>query len=150
MGPNTSAYCSCSATLNGELFVFGGTGSSQNKQVRCNNQTSADSTVRVLSLSRFCPDFQKIVSGVCLSGRTRTRQSCPDFRCPCPPTSGNNYNVSKPKSKFQISKVVDCTLKRIGELPNEFDRGACGNFLFDGDERVMFCFPLSNNRKCFR
>ena len=63
MGPNTSAYCSCSATLNGELFVFGGTGTSQNKQVRCNNQTSADSTVRVLSLSRF-------LSGI-------SRKSCP-------------------------------------------------------------------------
>ena len=37
MGPNTSAYYSCAATLNDELFVFGGTGSSQNKQVRYNN-----------------------------------------------------------------------------------------------------------------
>ena len=26
MGPDTSAYASCSATLNGELFVFGGSG----------------------------------------------------------------------------------------------------------------------------
>ena len=67
MGPNTSAYCSCSATLNGELFVFGGTGSSQNKQVRCNNQTSADSTVCVLSLSRF-------LSGI-------SRKSCPVSIC---------------------------------------------------------------------
>ena len=33
MGPDTSAYYSCSATLNGELFVFGGSGRSQNKQV---------------------------------------------------------------------------------------------------------------------
>ena len=33
MGPDTSAYQSCSAKLNGELFVFGGNGSSQNKQV---------------------------------------------------------------------------------------------------------------------
>ena len=33
MGPNTSAYFSCSAILNGELFVFGGNGSSQEKQV---------------------------------------------------------------------------------------------------------------------
>ena len=32
MGPDTSAYHSCSATLNGELFVFGGSGSNQ-KQV---------------------------------------------------------------------------------------------------------------------
>ena len=28
-----------------------------------------------------------------LTGRTRTRQSCPDFRCPCPPTSGWNCYI---------------------------------------------------------
>ena len=33
IGPDTTAYESCSAMLNGELFVFGGSGSSQNKQV---------------------------------------------------------------------------------------------------------------------
>ena len=61
------------------------------------NQTSADSIVRVLSLYRFCPDFpenrvrilpgifEKTLSVVCLSGPTRTRQSCLDFWCPCPP-----------------------------------------------------------------
>ena len=60
-----------------------------------------------LCLSRFCPNFpgrsvrylsavwmlstivQKMLSDVCLSGRTR-RQSCPDFHCPCPPTSELN------------------------------------------------------------
>ena len=41
----------------------------------------------VCLLSGFCPDF---LSGVCLSGQTRTRQSCPDFCCPCPPTSVSN------------------------------------------------------------
>ena len=30
---------------------------------------------------KSCPLF------VCLSGRTRTRQSCPNFHCSCPPTS---------------------------------------------------------------
>ena len=33
MGPNTSVYYSCAAKLNGEMFVFGGTGSDYNKQV---------------------------------------------------------------------------------------------------------------------
>ena len=33
MGPDTVAEFSCSATLNGELFVFGGSGSRYNKQV---------------------------------------------------------------------------------------------------------------------
>ena len=50
--------------------------------IGCMNQTSADSTVRVLSLSLFCPDFpenhvrclsavricEKILSDVCMSG----------------------------------------------------------------------------------
>ena len=33
MGPNTIAVYACSAKLNGEMFVFGGRGSSYNKQV---------------------------------------------------------------------------------------------------------------------
>ena len=97
MGPDTSVYHSCSATLNGELFVFGGYGSSQNKQV--------------IFLYYF---------------------------------------TIKTDSSFQISKIADCDLKRIGELPNEFQRGSCGTFLFDGTERVMFCFPASDQKKCFR
>ena len=82
MGPNTSAVFACSAKLNGEMFVFGGRGSSYNKQ---------------------------------------------------------------------ISQIVGCTLERFGELPNEFDYGACGTFEFSsGEERVMFCFPSSGRKKCFR
>ena len=42
---------------------------------------------RFSPLSGFCPNFSKKLSVVCLSGRIRTRQSCPDFHCPCPPTS---------------------------------------------------------------
>ena len=56
----------------------------------------------------------------------------------------------KSNRSFQISKIVGCELKRIGELPNDFYAGACGRFLFDGDERVMFCFPESDRNKCFR
>ena len=33
MGPNTSAYHSCAAQLNGKMYVFGGEGSDYNKQV---------------------------------------------------------------------------------------------------------------------
>ena len=33
MGPNTSSYHSCAAKLNGEMFIFGGNGAGQNKQV---------------------------------------------------------------------------------------------------------------------
>ena len=100
MGPATGVSGSCSAMLNGELFIFGGDGedgSSNFKQVMFSNQ--------------------KLIK---------------------------SYRL------FQISKVVDCELKRIGELPNEFATGACGTFLFDDAERVMMCFPASDTKKCFR
>ena len=51
----------------------------------------------------------------------------------------------------KISKIVGCTLERFGELPNEFEDGACGTFQFSsGEDRVMFCFPKSDGKKCFR
>ena len=40
-------------------------------------QTSADSTVRVPSLSRFCPEFRKIVSGFCPDYRKKLPVVCP-------------------------------------------------------------------------
>ena len=54
-----------------------------------------------------CPDFRKKLSDVCLSGRTRTRQSCPDFHCPCPPTSDYSPQPITPYSfSFRISTSV--------------------------------------------
>jgi len=60
-------------------------------------------TVRVLTSDCPCPVRASFLSGVsrkfwpgsvcCPSGRTRTRQSCLDFRCPCPPTSGPAYVI---------------------------------------------------------
>jgi len=54
-----------------------------------------------------CPDsvrnFRKNAVR-CLSGRTRMRQSCPDFRCPCPPTSDTNH--------FDFTYGLSATLKR--------------------------------------
>ena len=48
-------------------------------------------SVSILSAVRILSGFlKKTLSAVCLSGRTRTRQSCPDFRCPCPPSSDSN------------------------------------------------------------
>ena len=52
--------------------------------------------------------------------------------------------------EIQISKIENCGLQRIGELPKEFDFGACGTFIFAAEERVMFCFPTSDKKKCFR
>ena len=54
------------------------------KTVRC-------LSVRILSISILSAvrNFRKkTLSVVCMSDRTRTRHSCPDFRCPCPQTSG--------------------------------------------------------------
>ena len=53
------------------------------------------SAVHIFCQVPVCSDFlrkcvrnsRKKQSVVCLSGRIRTRQSCPDFHCPCPPTS---------------------------------------------------------------
>ena len=52
--------------------------------------------------------------------------------------------------EIQISKIENCGLQRIGELPKEFDFGACGTFIFAAEERVMLCFPSSGRKKCFR
>ena len=58
----------------------------RNKVVRCLSVRTL--SVSILSAVRGLSGFlEKTLSAVCLSGRTRTRQSCPDFRCPCPPTS---------------------------------------------------------------
>ena len=40
-------------------------------------------------------------------------------------------------NSFQISKIIGCSLKRIGELPNAFTYGSCETFLFDGDEMLQ-------------
>lgn len=53
----------------------------------------------------------------------------------------------------QISKVEDCKLKRVGELPFErntfVEGGYCGTFLFPEDEyRVMLCFYDGEGKKC--
>ena len=95
MGPDTSASVSCSASLNGELFVFGGH-----------------------------PDTKQVIFTI--------------------------RKMIKSNSSFQISKILDCELKRIGDLPIEFYYGACGTFLFDGVERVMLCFALKDKKKCIR
>ena len=45
---------------------------------------------------------------------------------------------------------MGCGLQRIDELPIDLKEGACGNFLFDGEERAMLCFPQSDEKKCIR
>ena len=54
-------------------------------------------SVRILSIS-ILSGFSKKLSVVCLPGRTRMGQRCPDFRCPCPLTSG--YNIKRKNFKL--------------------------------------------------
>ena len=79
MGANTDVYHSCSASLNGEMFLFGGYDS-----------------------------FTK-----------------------------------------QISKINGCSLELIGQLPFDFERGACGTILIP-EPRIMLCFGRTYKRKCTR
>ena len=52
---------------------------------------------------------------------------------------------------IKISKIIDCGLERIGDLPNEFVLGACGTFEFSpGEERVMLCFSSRDKHNCVR
>ena len=95
MDEDTEVYESCSAQLNGELFVFGGYNGDKQKQVRL-----------------------------------------------------LNYHTCEPV-KLQVSKVISCGLKRIGDLTYEFYAGACGTFLFP-QERILLCFGKTNTKKCQR
>ena len=49
---------------------------------------------------------------------------------------------------FQISVVSDCTLKRLGDLPIDFEEGTCGTFMIDSLPTVLMCFDLNEKRKC--
>ena len=96
------------------------------------NQTSAESTIHALSLSRFCPenhvrcpDSVRIFEKSCpLFGRTRTRKNCPYFRYPCPPMLGSNYKLLNSENMIKSKKVHGSMIK-----PNK---------------QSCFCFP---NRK---
>ena len=94
----TSVFKSCSALLNGEYFVFGGTG-------------------------------------------TFTRQVILIFQ------TNKSFLYDK------ISKIEDCSLRGVGQLPIDFDYGACGTFLFP-EQRVMLCFrslgSYESDRACYR
>ena len=67
----------------------------------------------------------------------------------------NNFsNLSRFKTlngnrQFKIAKVIDCRLKRIGDLNYIFPEGTCGTFLFP-EERILFCFGSLHKQKCDR
>ena len=92
---DTEVLQSCSSVLNGEVFVFGGYNTSNNrrKQVKLN--------IRLVQFHLL----------------------------------------------FQISKIVGCELKRVGDLYYEFTMGACGTFLYP-EERILLCFAYANTSGC--
>ena len=49
---------------------------------------------------------------------------------------------------FQISVVSDCTIKRLGDLPFDFESGTCGTFMIDSLPTILLCFDFYERRKC--
>ena len=45
---------------------------------------------------------------------------------------------------FKISKVQDCKLKKVDDLPFDFYRGGCNTFDFG----IMLCFSESATKEC--
>ena len=70
--------------------------------------------------SVLCPDSVRIIEKklpvVCLSGRTRTRQSCPDFHCPCPPTSELNHKSWKCRRTRWSHKSLHLLMKFVLDI----------------------------------
>merc|ERR550534_713600 len=49
--------------------------------------------------------------------------------------------------QHQVSKVVGCSLKRVGVLPFNFYYGSCNTFAFP-EEKVLLCFDLNHSQSC--
>ena len=45
---------------------------------------------------------------------------------------------------FQMSKVQNCKLRRVGKLPFDFGYGGCNTFSFG----IMLCFSSNAAREC--
>jgi len=63
---------------------------------------------------------------------------------------GGNQRTPYTSFTKQISKINDCRLKRVGDLPFDFEYGACGTYEVSSEERVMLCFDMNEQRKCRR
>ena len=44
--------------------------------------------------------------------------------------------------------VSDCTVKRLGDLPFDFQDGTCGTFMIDSLPTILLCFDVNEKRKC--
>jgi len=51
----------------------------------------------------------------------------------------------------QISTVESCRLRKIGDLPNRFDVGACNNYRNPAEEeQALLCFTYADPNGCLR
>ena len=48
--------------------------------------------------------------------------------------------------KDQISKLTNCSLRRIGSLDFHFNGGGCANF---GNEKIVLCFDYYERKQCW-
>ena len=78
-----------------------------------------------------------------IESRTEVRLSCSAT------INGEFYIFGGMTQRRQISKIVDCSLKRVGDLPYELYYPACGTFKFP-EERSMICFPYNHAKSCYR
>ena len=44
--------------------------------------------------------------------------------------------------------VSECTVKRLGDLPFDFEFGTCGTFMIDSLPIILLCFDWNKGRKC--
>ena len=104
-------HCSCHGLV---LFLSGCSGKSCSDSfgfsVRC-------LSVRILSVSILsgfsklsCPFRNKVV-------RTRTRRRCPDFYCPCPPTSGEQFRTRTFRTTRKTHRL---NVKNVRKIPTFF------------------------------
>lgn len=63
--------------------------------------------------------------------------------------NGEFYIFGGLNERRQISKIVDCSLQRVGDLPYELYFPACGTFKFP-EERSMLCFAKYYEYSCVR
>ena len=47
----------------------------------------------------------------------------------------------------QISRIDNCALKSVGQLPFNFEAGACTNVV---DTKIYLCFDSEDNKRCFQ
>ena len=73
-----------------------------------------------------------------------------EVRMSCSATiNGEFYIFGGSTRRRQISKIIDCSLQRVGDLPYELYFPACGTFKFP-EERSMICFPAHHTKSCVR